>query len=177
MCTLIPADASIVSVSHLHCSLSSGLHCTSKFCLLHMSMCKKLIFWIRNRKQHMWFSLYKQCFGQFGAYKTDSDQKTALLWLKASKRHFQHNFWWHKWVMFLKEYIETVFRAFNKHRRPTKCIATLLRGVGYFFLERTEKQLVWTTSYIKRIIIKSEPVLLYASVIWTLYFSQFFTSL
>ena len=45
MCTLIPADASIVSVSHLHCSLSSGLDCISTFCLLHMSMFKKVIFW------------------------------------------------------------------------------------------------------------------------------------
>ena len=149
MCTLIPADASIVSVSHLHCSLSSGLHCTSKFCLLHMSMCKKLIFWIRNRKQHMWFSLYEQCFGQFGAYKTDSDQKTAPLWLKASKRHFQHNFWWHKWVMFLKECIQTVFRAFNKHRRPTKCIATLLREVGYFFSRKN-----WEATSLNNIVYK-----------------------
>ena len=65
MRTLIPPDASIASVSHLRCSLSSGLHCISRFCLQHLPMLKELIFRIRSRSQHMWFSLYKQCFGQF----------------------------------------------------------------------------------------------------------------
>ena len=87
--------------------------------------------------------------GSFVAYKTDSDQKTALLWLKASKRNFQHNFWWHKWVIFLKEYIQTVFRAFNKHWRPTKCIATLLREVGYFFSRKN-----WEATSLNNIIYK-----------------------
>ena len=130
MRTLIPPDASIASVSHLRCLLSSGLHCISRFCLQHMPMLKELIFRIRSRSQHMWFSFINSLLGSFGAYKPDSDQKTAFLWL-ASNRHFQHNFRSTNGLsllIFLKECIQTVLWG-NKNwiercqwKRGSKCL-------------------------------------------------------
>ena len=130
MRTLIPTDASIASVSHLRCSLSSGLHCISRFCLQHMPTLKELIFRIRSRSKHTWFSFITSVLGSFGAYQPDSDQKTACLWL-ASNRHFQHNFRSTNGLsllIFLKECIQTVLWG-NKNwiekcqwKRGSKCL-------------------------------------------------------